>query len=873
MPEKRHLLFALIAAAAASGLSALGQVPQSKPLSAGLVENIPADKLHPALLRSVEEAAGLVKAWVFFTDKGVDSPQEYAEAVNRVAAEYNPRATQRRMLRGTRAARGEALFNEHDLPVVRSYIDAVQATGARVHVTSKWVNAVSVYADRQQLNEIAKLPFVRKLQPVARAAKRIPPPVEKLVAESPRDVQPDLPDAVADIRLDYGNSEIQLTQINLIALHDEGFTGQGVIVGILDTGFHRTHEAFNHPLHPLNVIAEYDFVNNDGNTDIEGGDPSSQHNHGTMILGCLGAYMPGELVGGAYNASFVLAKTEDTTDEYPAEEDNYVAGLEFIEAHGADMSTSSLGYIDWYTQDDLDGLTAVTTIAINISTSLGVHHCNAAGNEYHDSNPNTSSLIAPSDGFDVITCGAVDSSGTIAYFSSDGPTADGRVKPEVLARGISTHTVSPSSDTGYTTADGTSLSTPLVACAVASLISANPQWTVAQMRDHLFETADYYVANGTYDPLYVRGYGIIDAFAAWADCNLNDIPDHCDVDCGEAGGPCDLPGCGGSLDCNANLVPDECEVDCNGNGIPDDCDMADCLPDDPLCADCNSNDVPDECDIPFPQQGRIELGSSKVPCEGTVAITVADCGLNVDDGIVETTTVTIDSDSEPGGESVLLTETGPSSGTFSGTVAVSETDVAGVLLVGTGDNVIATYVDAHDGLGGTDVSVTDAATVDCQGPVVSFVQVTDIGPFEATVTFQVDEPAKVTVHYGTACAALTEEVTVAAYQLSFQVVLDNLDKGTTYYFAIDAEDEAGNPASDDNDGDCYTFATEEIPLYYTELFDSSDNDLAYKSLTFMPNASVDFYAACGEDISELPTSPTGGATLSLSEDGYEQVSL
>ncbi|UCG17314.1 MAG: S8 family serine peptidase, partial [Phycisphaerales bacterium] len=472
-------------------------------------------KLHPALLRLVDQTPDPVKAWVFFRDKGIRSQQEYDAAIQTVASAYNPRAIQRRLLRGKNARQGEPIFDKNDLPVVEAYVDAVAATGARVRVTSSWVNAVSVYATREQLVQIAKLSCVTKLQPVARAARcKLPVPEQPATELFPSQSAGRSPTTI-----DYGNAQAQLAQINLIALHDAGYTGQGVIIGILDTGFRRSHEAFNQLTHPLNVIAEYDFVDNDGNTDIDPGDPSSQHNHGTMILGCLGAYKPGSLVGGAYDASFILCKTEDTTAEYPAEEDNYVAGLQFIEANGADMSTASLGYIDWYTQSDLDGQTAVTTIAVNILTSHGVHHCNAAGNEYHDSNPTTSHLIAPADAFQVITCGAVDSGGTIASFSSDGPTADGRVKPEVLARGVSTHTVSPSSDTGYTTASGTSLSTPLVACAVACLVDAKPYWTVDQMRDYMFHTATDYVANGTYDPLYIRGYGIVDAFAAYDTCS------------------------------------------------------------------------------------------------------------------------------------------------------------------------------------------------------------------------------------------------------------------------------------------------------------------------------------------------------------------
>ena len=774
-------------------------------------------------------------------------------------------------MRGT-AARGGALFTQHDLPVVREYVEAVKATGARVHVTSRWINAVSAYATRDQLDEVAKLSFVTKLQPVARAARVLPPDQDQTAKEKPL-LPPSSPRG--DSRVDYGASQAQLAQMNLIALHEQGFTGDGVIIGMLDSGFKTTHEAYNDPLHPLNVIASYDFVNDDPNVGPEAGDPSTQHNHGTQTLSCIGAYKVGSLVGGAYDASFVLAKTEDTSDEYPAEEDNYVAGLEFIEEHGADMETSSLGYIDWYTQDDLDGLTAVTTIAVNISTSLGIHHCNSAGNEYHDSDPSTSSIIAPSDGFDVIAVGAVTSSGSISYFSSDGPTADGRVKPEVLALGSGAATVSPSSDTGYTSADGTSFSAPLVAAAVGCLVQANPHWTVQEMREHLFYTSDYYVAHGTFDPQYVRGYGIINAFAAWADCNLNEIADECDIDCGVAGGPCDVPGCGGSLDCNLNGVPDECEADCNDNGIPDDCDIADCTPGDPLCADCNGNGIPDECDIPFPQQGRVLLDRPRYACESVAVIQVDDCGLNLDGGVVETVSVTITSDSEPGGETVLLTETGTASTVFEGSISLSGTDSAGVLLVAPGDAVTVSYLDADDGLGGTDVVVAENALVDCDGPIISFVRTTDVGPYSANVEFQVDESSTATVRYGFTCGGLNEQVPSGGFATTFQIPLVDLEKNTLYFFAVDAEDQAGNLTTDNAGGACYSFTTTDIPDFFTEQF-TGGFDLDGLTISFTPDGSGDFYAGCAEGNTGLPTDPAGGTTLSFSpsnDDGYAAISL
>lgn len=521
-------------------------------LAAQPSDRIASAKIHPALRGQLPSPDGRVKTWVFFTDKGVSSPDDIKTAVGQVAATYNPRAAERRLLRGQAAKEGRGLFEERDLSVCPAYVEAISAIGVRPLVTSRWLNAVSVLATREQVDRIAALPFVTHLQPVAKSSRVEPHGLKTLAPPGPRDGgRPRDP-------LDYGLSTAQLTQINLLALHDQGYTGGGVIVGILDTGFHREHVAFNNPDHPLNVVAEWDFIHNDGNTDIEEGDDGGQHSHGTLILGCLGAYQPAELVGGAFDASFILCKTEDITQEVPAEEDNYVAGLEFIEAHGGDMTTSSLGYIDWYTQADLDGQTAVTTIAVNTASFFGLHCCTAAGNEGHDGDPETSHLIAPADALKVLTSGAADLDGVMAGFSSDGPTADGRVKPELLARGVNTYTVSPWGSTDYTTASGTSLSTPLLACAVACLTQAHPDWTVEEMRAALFQTAGDYVAYGTYDPLYVRGYGLVNAFAAAQDCNDNNVPDSVDIAQGT------------SQDCQPNGIPDECEI------IPGDlnCDCA-----------------------------------------------------------------------------------------------------------------------------------------------------------------------------------------------------------------------------------------------------------------------------------------------------------
>jgi len=271
--------------------------------------------------------------------------------------------------------------------------------------------------------------------------------------------------------------------------------------------------------------------------------------------------------------------------------------------------------------------------------------------------------------------------------------------------------------------------------------------------------------------------------------------------------------------------------------------------------------------------GVISLSGAKYACEDTATIRVVDCDLNTDDTTVQTVAVTIDSTSEPGGETVVLTETDPASATFRASIPLSVVDGAGVLQVADGDLVTATYVDADDGLGGTDVVKTDQAIVDCVPPVISNVATSDVQPRSATVTFDTDEPANGSVRYGTSCANLSATASEAGYPTAHSVRLTGLQDATTYHYAVDAVDEVGNAATDDNGGACYTFTTPEIPDFFTELFDAADNDTDFTRLTFTPNGSTDFYAGCADAIATLPTDPSGGTPVTLTDDDFEVVTL
>ena len=433
-------------------------------------------------------ATGSRCVWVYFTDKQIANQTAYAAACAKAEAELTPDARERRAI----VADG-ALVDFLDLPVANDYLTAVAATGAHVRHPSRWLNAVSVDATPSQLQAIAALPCVTRLLPVAQGRRSpLPAPgAEKAIAPPP----------ASSTVLSYGPSLAQLDEIQVPSVHNLGFTGAGVLVCMLDTGYFKSHEAFAAILSSGRLVAERDFIQGDGQTENQAGDTPSQHNHGTYTWSALGGQMAGELYGPAYGARFALAKTEDVTDEQPIEEDHWLAASEWADSLGARVISSSLGYLDWYTYADMDGNTAVTTRAADIAARRNIVVATAAGNEgaadWHY-------IIAPADGDSVLACGAVNSLNEVEDFSSYGPSFDGRVKPEVVARGRDTHCATTSATDAYGDLSGTSLSTPLVGGAAALVIEAHPTWSAWKVRYALIKTADNFST-----PDDRRGFGRI----------------------------------------------------------------------------------------------------------------------------------------------------------------------------------------------------------------------------------------------------------------------------------------------------------------------------------------------------------------------------
>lgn len=377
-----------------------------------------------------------------------------------------------------------------DLNVSPTYKNQITNLGIEIKNESRWLNAVSIICQKTDLKKIAELSCVKKIEPVIGYKKET--------------FKNELENSSNTRDLDYGNAQAQVEQINVHELHNAGYTGEGVRILVMDTGFDLTHNS----MIDINVIEQWDVINNDNQTANETDDEANngQDNHGTAVLSTIAANAPGELIGVAFDAEFLLAKTEDVSQEIQQEEDNYVAGLEWGEANGADVVTTSLGYLDWYDYEDMDGNTAVTTNAVDIAVGLGMVCVTAAGNSGNDS---WYYIIAPADADSVIAVGAVRENGVIASFSSHGPTFDGRIKPEVCARGSYTWCVSPNSTTTYTQLSGTSLACPLVGGAVALVRQAKPEWSAMEVREAVMMTASQ-----SSEPDNSYGYGIMNAALA-----------------------------------------------------------------------------------------------------------------------------------------------------------------------------------------------------------------------------------------------------------------------------------------------------------------------------------------------------------------------
>ncbi|MBI4469530.1 MAG: S8 family serine peptidase [Acidobacteria bacterium] len=439
--------------------------------------------------------------WVYFTDKGPNPELRAGET----RAVLTPGALARR----ARKSKLPSLIGFEDLPLQRAYVSEVTRSAARLRNELRWFNAVSIDATPAQIRSIEQLPFVARVDIVRgyRKAKVDPPhPVDAATYET--ETQSTARPAEAH-EINYGQSFCQLNQIKVPPVHDLGIDGSGVIVAMFDAGFNNlAHEAFA----TLRVLATRDFVNGGENV---GDAPNLEGSggHGTNTLSTIAGFKEGRLIGPAFGSSYLLAKTENTESETPLEEDNWAAAAEWAEGLGADLISTSLGYLDFdapftsYTYQDMDGMTAISTRAADMAAARGVVVVSSAGNDGFSFSHNT--LGAPADGIKVITAGAVSAFGARSFFSSIGPTADGRIKPDVMAQGSGVMVASSFLRNQYGLADGTSFACPLTAGVAALILQAHPDYTVDQVITVLRLTA-----TNASQPNSLIGWGIVNALAA-----------------------------------------------------------------------------------------------------------------------------------------------------------------------------------------------------------------------------------------------------------------------------------------------------------------------------------------------------------------------
>jgi serine protease AprX len=406
------------------------------------------------------------KFWVELTDK---KDNEYS--LLRPWDFLSSRAIARR----ERAGSGTTL---EDLPVTQKYINAVGQTGVKVLLASRWMNAVLVSTTDSALSiALKELYFVKNVSLMGiwnrkrGMAETAPDAVEQMsltASEAPKRIEVGNKVKDEDYHDGYGLGWKQISQINGQYLHQQGYKGSGIRIAVLDAGFYRADRmaAFDSLFQTDRYLGSVDLI--DRGTGVFEDD-----DHGTNVLSCLASYAPGVMIGTAPEASYMLIRTEDAGSETPSEEVQWLCGVEYADSAGIDMISSSLGYTEFddsrfgHKYEDLDGHTTLITRAANMAWDRGMIVVNSAGNEGDEK---WKHIGAPADAAGVIAVGAVDEDGNRAAFSSIGPTADGRVKPDLMALGKRTTIIN--SNGYYIRSNGTSYSAPVLAGAVACFLQA-----------------------------------------------------------------------------------------------------------------------------------------------------------------------------------------------------------------------------------------------------------------------------------------------------------------------------------------------------------------------------------------------------------------
>ncbi|WP_093025671.1 S8 family serine peptidase [Pustulibacterium marinum] len=420
-------------------------------------------------------------AWVYFTDK-----PNATTALQTPLSILTQDAIDRKNLHNT-------AIDERDVPVDETYITTIKnQTGIVVKAKSKWMNCVHVIGTQTNVDALLNLAIVDSIHYADNTLNTSSRFFQSEKSENKFQVNVDF---------DYGNAENQVDMLNVDELHEADYSGEGMIIAVLDAGFPNvnTMGGLQRLRDNNNLLGGYDFVlrSSDFNN-------TSLNSHGTLVLSDMAGYIEDDFVGTGPDAGYYLFRTEDASSETPVEESYWVEAAERADSLGVDIINSSLGYTTFdesrydYTMNDMDGNTAFITKGANIAVEKGILVVNSAGNS---GNSNSFYKIgAPADG-DAFAIGAVDADENYASFSSIGPSADGRVKPDVVAQGQLSAVITSGNNITY--ASGTSFSSPIMAGAIASFWQADPSKTNLEIMQLVRESASIYD-----NPTNQLGYGI-----------------------------------------------------------------------------------------------------------------------------------------------------------------------------------------------------------------------------------------------------------------------------------------------------------------------------------------------------------------------------
>ena len=382
-----------------------------------------------------------------------------------------------------------------DLPIAPAYLDTLASTGAKPVVQSKWFSTVVVASsDSTVADKLKELAIVDSVKWVWKGT-------DVVTAESEEQEERYFP-ADAPLKAQYGYAEGQIKMLNGIKLHEAGFRGEGMRIAVIDAGFQN-----------VDRISVFDSLQLIGTHNVIYPERSvyEADDHGTKVLSCLAADMPGIMVGTAPKASYLLIKSEDSDSEYPIEEDYWAAAVEYADSVGVDVITSSLGYFAFdadelsYDQDALDGKTALISRVAHEAAEKGILMFCSAGNE---GSGQWGKITFPSDASDVLTVGAVTEDKKKSVFSSVGFTADYRVKPDVVALGSGSCVIDPRGNVRY--ASGTSFATPILAGLGVCLWQALPRLSNKEIIALLQQ-----VSSQAKRPDAELGYGIPNVYKAY----------------------------------------------------------------------------------------------------------------------------------------------------------------------------------------------------------------------------------------------------------------------------------------------------------------------------------------------------------------------